>query len=422
MSGTTEKVFWKQPIIYLMLLLTGAGGALLGERWIENQALLSSKESTQEALTQVPIPPKTEKEVDQASSPSWFAQKPSLPLPKTANANFIVSAVEQVGPAVVRINASRRIGRRGLDRFDEPFPEDFFGFGGPREFPDESPTEQGTGSGFIISSEGHILTNSHVVEDTDTVQVVLKDGRLFEGQVLGTDSVTDVAVIKIDANNLPSVRIGDSEQLAPGEWAIAIGNPLGLDNSVTVGIISATGRSSTDVGVPDKRIGFIQTDAAINPGNSGGPLLNAEGEVVGMNTAIISGAQGLGFAIPIQKAQQIAQQLIATGRAEHAYLGIEMVTLSPEVKRRLNPELTSPIASDEGVLVVNIVPGSPAEKSGLQPGDVIQKIDSQLVRKSEAVQQIVQNQTVGSSLQVEVNRNGQNVTLDVMTGNLPPEF
>ena len=422
MSGTTEKVFWKQPIIYLMLLLTGAGGALLGERWIENQTLLSSRESSQEGMAQIPTPSSPEKDAPQASSPSWFAQKPSFALPKTANANFIVSAVEQVGPAVVRINASRRVGRRGLDRFEEPFPEEFFGFGGPRRLPNEPPTEQGTGSGFIISSEGHILTNSHVVEDTDTVQVVLKDGRLFEGRVLGTDSVTDVAVIKIDANNLPSVPIGDSERLAPGEWAIAIGNPLGLDNSVTVGIISATGRSSTDVGVPDKRIGFIQTDAAINPGNSGGPLLNAEGEVVGMNTAIISGAQGLGFAIPINKAQEIAQQLIATGRAEHAYLGIEMVTLSPEVKRRLNPELSSPIGIDEGVLIVNVVPGSPAEQSGLQPGDVIQKINSQSVRKSETVQQIVQNQTVGSSLPVEVNRNGQNVTLDVMTGNLPPQM
>jgi S1-C subfamily serine protease len=196
---------------------------------------------------------------------------------------------------------------------------------------------------------------------------------------------------------------------------------LGLDNSVTVGIISATGRSSSDVGVPDKRIGFIQTDAAINPGNSGGPLLNAQGEVIGMNTAIISGAQGLGFAIPINKAQQIAQQLIATGRAEHAYLGIEMVTLSPEVKRRLNPELPSPISTDEGVLVVNVVPGSPAEQSGVQPGDVIQKVDSQSVRKSETVQQIVQNKIVGSSLQVELNRNGQNLTLSVMTGNLPAQ-
>ncbi len=281
------------------------------------------------------------------------------------------------------------------------------------------PREEGTGSGFIISPDGHILTNSHVVENTDTVQVVLKDGRRFDGQVLGTDSVTDVAVIKINANKLPTVAIGDSENLSPGEWAIAIGNPLGLDNSVTVGIISATGRSSSDVGVPDKRIGFIQTDAAINPGNSGGPLLNNQGEVIGMNTAIISGAQGLGFAIPINKAKQIAQQLIATGRAEHAYLGIEMVTLSPEVKRGLDPNLGFPITSDEGVLIVNVVPGSPAEQSGLQPGDIIQKIDNQSVRKSEKVQQLVQNQTVGSVLQVEVERQGQMIILNVVTGNLP---
>ncbi len=421
MSGTTEKVFWKQPLLYLILLLTGAGAALMGERWIENQAMFLSPDRPQQELT--PTQPPLEKETSPENSLSWFTQRPTLPLPKTANSNFIVSAVEQVGPAVVRINASRRVERRGLDRFDESFPDEFFGFGRPpRSLPDRSPTEQGTGSGFIISSEGHILTNSHVVENTDTVQVVLKDGRQFEGRVLGTDSVTDVAVIKIDSNNLPTVRIGNSEQLSPGEWAIAIGNPLGLDNSVTVGIISATGRSSSDVGVPDKRIGFIQTDAAINPGNSGGPLLNGAGEVVGMNTAIISGAQGLGFAIPINKAQEIAQQLIATGRAEHAYLGIEMVTLSPEVRRRLNPELSSPISADQGVLVVNVIPGSPAEQSGLQAGDVIQKIDSQSVSRSETVQQIVQNKAVGSSLAVEVNRNGQNMDLNVMTGNLPPQL
>ncbi|MDY7020433.1 MAG: PDZ domain-containing protein, partial [Cyanobacteriota bacterium] len=163
-------------------------------------------------------------------------------------------------------------------------------------------------------------------------------------------------------------------------------------------------------------------DAAINPGNSGGPLLNSKGEVIGMNTAIISGAQGLGFAIPISKAQQIAQQLIATGRAEHAYLGIEMVTLSPEVKDQLDSELPVPIATNEGVLVVNVIPGSPAERSGLQAGDVIKKIDSESIQKSETVQQIVQNHTVGSSLQVEVNRNGQNLAIDVITGNLPPQL
>ncbi len=417
MRSTTDKVFWQQPLIYLVLLLMGAGGALFGERWLETRTAFWSAQNSSEAVAERQTPPQTNA-ANSPSSPSWLAQRPPLPLTRGTNSNFIVAAVEQVGPAVVRINASRRVGRREFDRYEEPFPEEFFGFGSPGEIPSE-PREQGTGSGFIISSEGHILTNSHVVENTDTVQVVLKDGRRFDGQVLGTDSVTDVAVIKINANQLPTVAIGNSENLSPGEWAIAIGNPLGLDNSVTVGIISATGRSSSDVGVPDKRIGFIQTDAAINPGNSGGPLLNAGGEVIGMNTAIISGAQGLGFAIPIHKAQKIAQQLIATGRAEHAYLGIEMITLSPEVKRGLDSNLGFPITSDDGILIVNVVPGSPAEQSGLQPGDVIQKIDNQSVRKSEKVQQLVQNKMVGSVLQVEVERQGQMIILNVVTGNLP---
>ena len=196
---------------------------------------------------------------------------------------------------------------------------------------------------------------------------------------------------------------------------------MGLDNSVTAGIISATGRSSRDVGVPDKRIGFIQTDAAINPGNSGGPLLNAAGEVIGMNTAIISGAQGLGFAIPINEAQQIAQQLITTGKVEHAYLGIEMATLTPEIQKLVNSDPNSRIRVNvsEGILINSVVPSSPAALAGFRPGDVIQKINNQPMLKSESVQKLVQNTKVGTSLQVEVNRDGKLINLEVKPGNLP---
>lgn len=203
--------------------------------------------------------------------------------------NFVSSAVERTGPAVVRIDSTRTVRSRYYGRR----------------------VAQGTGSGFIIRSSGVILTNAHVIGGADTVKVTLKDGRSYTGRVLGQDSTTDVAVIKIQANNLPTVSVGNSDQLKPGQWAIAIGNPLGLDNTVTVGIISATERSSRAVGAGNRGIGFIQTDAAINPGNSGGPLLNQRGQVIGMNTAIIQGAQGLGFAIPINTAQQIANQLIA---------------------------------------------------------------------------------------------------------------
>ena len=220
------------------------------------------------------------------------SQQPIAQLPTIGNTdtNFIAAAVEKTGSAVVRIDSTRTVSSR-------------YSSSGRRV--------RGTGSGFIIRSNGLILTNAHVLGGADTVRVTLKDGRNFTGRVLGQDRQTDVAVVKIEANNLPAISIGNSDQLKPGEWAIAIGNPLGLDNTVTVGIISGTGRSGGIISAAGRQVNFIQTDAAINPGNSGGPLLNQQGQVIGINTAIIQGAQGLGFAIPINQAQQIANQLIA---------------------------------------------------------------------------------------------------------------
>ncbi|MGD1952009.1 MAG: trypsin-like peptidase domain-containing protein, partial [Leptolyngbyaceae cyanobacterium] len=212
-----------------------------------------------------------------------------------AGSSFIASVADQVGPSVVRIDSSRTVAQRSSP-FNDPFFQEFFG--DMWEQP-STRVERGQGSGFIVESDGVIWTNAHVVEGADTVTVTLKDGREFSGEVVGEDPLTDVAVIKVQAQDLPTVTLGNSEELRPGEWAIAIGNPLGLDITVTAGIVSATGRTSTQIRVPDKRLQFIQTDAAINPGNSGGPLLNERGEVIGINTAIIGGAQGLGFAIPI---------------------------------------------------------------------------------------------------------------------------
>ncbi|NEO30019.1 MAG: PDZ domain-containing protein [Symploca sp. SIO3C6] len=341
------------------------------------------------------------------------AAKPLL----TQDPNFVTTVVETVGPAVVRINASRTVTTQIPDAFDNPMFRDFFGF---RNQPRER-VERGTGSGFIIGEEGRILSNAHVIDGADTVEVILKDGRSFKGKVLGSDSLTDVAVIKIEAENLPTVSLGDSDQLRSGEWAIAIGNPLGLDNTVTTGIISATGRSSSQVGVPDKRVEFIQTDAAINPGNSGGPLLNASGEVVGMNTAIIQGAQGLGFAVPINTVVEVAKQLITQGKVEHPYLGIQMVTLTPELKDNINsnPNFGIRIEDEQGVLIARVMPNSPAARAGLRAGDIILKIDTQSVKAANDVQKSVQKTKVGSTLRLELRRNQQNITLEVQPGAFP---
>ncbi len=333
--------------------------------------------------------------------------------------NFVVSVVQEVGPAVVRIDTSRTVTSSVPDEFNDPFFRRFFGSRVPTQ-----PTEReqrGNGSGFIINSNGEILTNAHVVDGADRVTVELKDGRKFKGQVLGEDPVTDVAVIKIDADQLPTVSLGDSETLQPGEAVIAIGNPLGLNYTVTSGIISATGRSSSDIGASDKRVDYIQTDAAINPGNSGGPLLSAQGRVIGMNTAIIRGAQGLGFAIPVNTVKRISQELIAKGRVDHPYLGIQMVTLTPEVKEKLNSEIGNPsISASEGVLLIRIMSGSPASQGGLKAGDVIVSINNQSVKRNEDVQKLVEESKIGQQLNVEVKRNGTTVNLAVTPAPLPP--
>lgn len=326
--------------VYFGILALGGCVGLWGSRYLERE---------QTATEQSPIYPKAIPTL--SNSTNTF--DPS------ENVNFIATAVERVGPAVVRIDASRQISSAVPDILpNEPFLRRFFDNADP-SVPEK--VERGTGSGFIISSDGRLITNAHVVDGTDRVQVTLKDGQVYQGIVLGTDSITDVAVVKINAVDLPTVTLGNTENLTPGEWAIAIGNPLGLDNTVTVGIISAIDRSSSQVGVPDKRVRFIQTDAAINPGNSGGPLLNAQGEVIGINTAIRADAQGLGFAIPIETAQRIATQLFAKGRAEHPYLGIHMVTLNDRSKAEINSysQFEFKVNENKGVLIVRVIPDSP---------------------------------------------------------------
>jgi S1-C subfamily serine protease len=258
-----------------------------------------------------------------------------------------------------------------------------------------------------------------VVEGSTKVTVNLKDGRVLEGKVLGTDPLTDLAVIQIQEENLPVAQLGDSDNLVIGEWAIAIGNPLGLDNTVTTGIISATGRSSSQIGVGDKRLDFIQTDAAINPGNSGGPLLNAQGEVIAINTAIIKNAQGLGFAIPINRASEIAEKLIIGGKVDHPYLGIAMIPLNDQTKEQLNQNEGFKLTNEEGVLILKVVPNSPASQAGLKSGDIIQGIEGEKIADPSQVQKKVESSQVGSDLTLNLQRDHKEIKIPVKLGILP---
>ena len=390
---------WKKAAASLSLVLLGSGMTLAGG-YMAGHPQQVSESASNLAVSPVNAAP---------------------PLAAGTDPNFVIQVVQKVGPAVVRIDSSRTVKTQIPDQFNDPLFQRFFGSQLPEQ--QQNRVERGTGSGFIISADGRILTNAHVVDGADTVTVTLKDGRTFKGKVLGKDELTDVAVVKIQANNLPLVALGNSDKLQPGEWAIAIGNPLGLDNTVTTGIISATGRSSNQIGAPDKRVEYIQTDAAINPGNSGGPLLNYRGEVIAMNTAIIQGAQGLGFAIPINTAQRISSQLIATGKVEHAYLGIQMVGLTPQLKQNINSDPNSglSVTEDKGVLVVRVVPNSPAAKAGIRAGDVIQKLGGQAVTDASSVQKVVENSQVGSDLRMELRRNGQNLNIAVQPGAFPTQ-
>ncbi len=403
MSLVFMNLSFKQLATYASLLAIGSGAGILGSHYLLGQQRPSGN-NTDTPSMMVPLAGSSNRSSASVAAPN--------------SSNFIASAVERVGPAVVRIDAARKIVNEVPDAFQSPLFKKFFG--------DELPVprervERGTGSGFILSADGRLLTNAHVVSGTDTVEVTLKDGRTFEGQVLGSDPVTDVAVVKINASGLPTVKLGRSDNLVPGQWAIAIGNPLGLDNTVTAGIISATGRSSSQVGVPDKRVSFIQTDAAINPGNSGGPLLNDRGEVIGINTAIRADAQGLGFAIPIETARRVADQLFAKGRVEHPYLGVQMVDLTPALRKEINQDTDAnlKVNQDEGVLVVRVFDNSPAGQAGIQQGDIIQKIDGNAVKTSSDVQTKVEGSQIGTPLQVEVNRNGQIRVLQVKPAPFP---
>jgi Do/DeqQ family serine protease len=311
-----------------------------------------------------------------------------------------IEVSQKVTPVVVNIRAERV---RSIDRIS-PLFEEFFGelFRGKR--PEQR--ERSLGSGFLLSADGYILTNEHVVSGAEQIKVRLTDQRVFPGQVIGVDPKTDVAVIKIEADEpLPVAVLGDSDRLKVGQWALAIGNPFGLDSTLTVGVISATGR--TDVGIEDYE-NFVQTDASINPGNSGGPLLNIYGEVVGVNTAIVASGQGIGFAIPINLAKLIADQLISTGEVTRGWLGVSIQPLDAELAESFGLDRVT------GALVTRVLPGTPAEEAGLQRGDVLLSFDGKPVRGVKELQLLVASSPLGQSLPLAILREGTRLTLDVI--------
>ena len=316
--------------------------------------------------------------------------------------SFVSKALDISGDAVVTIETERKVVafREGLlppEILNDPYFEHLFG---QREFQiPRSRIERGQGSGVIFSKDGHVLTNAHVIEKSDQLIVVLSDGRRVLGKVIGQDSLTDLAVIKLkEKGPWPTAKLGDSSNLKVGDWAIAVGNPFGLENTVTLGIISNLNRDVSQLGISDKRVDLIQTDAAINPGNSGGPLLNSYGEVIGINTLVRSGpGAGLGFAIPINRASKIAKDLITTGRAKHPMIG---VTLASNIKHKSN-FLSK---RESGAIIKYVIPNGPAQKSGLKINDLIVSINNeQISTPSDVVKKINQN-NLKSSLKFKIIR------------------
>ena len=293
--------------------------------------------------------------------------------------------------------------------FDEEWFDHFFRMPRmPREF-----QARGQGSGVIVSSDGYILTNNHVVRGADRLEVKLADGRKFQARVVGTDPRTDLAVLKIDATGLIAARLGNSDKTKVGEWVLAIGSPFGLDLTVTAGIISAKGRSN--IGVADYE-DFLQTDAAINPGNSGGPLVNMRGEVIGITTAIRSGSgvnSGVGFAIPSNMARRVMDSLIRTGRVDRGWLGVGIQDLTEQLARSFGYDKT------KGVVISQVMPGGPADKAGFQVGDIILRFNGKLVEDAHQLRHLVADTQIGARVPVVVFRKGREHTLHVKIGRMP---
>ena len=365
---------------------------------------------------------------------SFLAGGITLSVPASAMAQSVrtlpdfTDLVEQVGPSVVNIRTLEKTAARG-EQNNAPDDEmqEFFRrfFGVPMPSPNaprqqrpnrsQQPEEEqprGVGSGFILSSDGFVMTNAHVVDGADQVIVTLPDKREFKARIVGADKRTDVAVVKIEATGLPAVKVGDVSRLKVGEWVMAIGSPFGLDNTVTAGIVSAKQRDTGDY------LPFIQTDVAINPGNSGGPLINMRGEVVGINSQIYSrsgGFMGISFAIPIDEAVRVSDQLRATGRVQRGRLGVQIDQVSKEVAESLG------LAKAQGALVRGVEQGSPAEKAGLEAGDIILRFDGKAIEKSTDLPRIVGATKPGTRSNLQIWRRGGTRDVSITVGEVEAE-
>ena len=357
------------------------------------------------------------------------AQGPAAVAPSVRGLPDYTDLVDQVGPAVVNIRTVERMragaaGRGGqMDQEMQEFFRRFFGIPmpntprpqGPRADPQEQPEREGprgVGSGFIISADGFVMTNAHVVDGADEVLVTLPDKREFKAKLIGADKRTDVAVVKIDSTGLPFVRIGDVNRLRVGEWVMAIGSPFGLENTVTAGIVSAKQRDTGDY------LPFIQTDVAVNPGNSGGPLINMRGEVVGINSQIFSrsgGYMGISFAIPIDEAMRVSEQLRASGRVTRGRIGVQIAEVTREVAESIG------LGKPQGALVRSVEAGSPAEKAGVEAGDIITRFEGRAIEKASDLPRQVGNTKPGTRSAITVFRRGQNRDLNITIAELEPE-
>ena len=337
----------------------------------------------------------------------------------TDNRNFVSEAVKNVGPAVVRIDTERAVERQQFDpTLLDPLLRDLLGE--PGVLPDR---ERGQGSGVIIDQNGLVLTNAHVVERVDIVSITLPDGTNYDGKVLGTDSITDLALVQVKEDiNSKVAPLGDSEKLEVGDWAIALGTPYGLEKTVTLGIISSLHRDINSLGFSDKRLDLIQTDAAINPGNSGGPLVNSSGEVIGINTLVRSGpGAGLGFAIPINLARRVSEQLLEDGQVIHPYLGVQLISLNPKIAKEHNNDPNSLVQLPErsGALIQSVVPNSPAERAGLKRGDLVIAAEDILINEPKALLDEVEKAKIGKVFPLRIVRNNQEIKVNIKPEPLP---